>query len=116
MPGAPGIDLGVRVRVDPHDARMARQVGIGGVRMGCAEMLPEGRELVDRQVLVSKEDHQVIHQRVVDGLDRRLLQGPGQVDAANLGADGRRQGFDRQGALGHGPGSTGGEAKRLSTV
>src|SRR5712664_3054559 len=41
-------------------------------------------------VLVAKENHKVLHQRVVHSLERLDIEWPGQVNAANFSADCRR--------------------------
>ena len=65
-----------------------RYLGKEGIDVQVAEVAGKGLLLVRRQVLAAEEDHQVIDQGAADFRDDRGIEGPRQVDAADLGAQG----------------------------
>ena len=58
------------------------------------EPAAEGEMLFGRDVLVAEEDDLAVHQRVVDGGHGRVVERPGEIDAANFGADSGFRGND----------------------
>src|SRR5436190_21316561 len=66
-----------------------------------AEQMPESLVLLMRQALVAEEDDEVFHQRVVHFLELLIAERARQVDAADLGADMRRQLPDLDRLVGH---------------
>src|SRR6185312_12002562 len=66
-----------------------------------AEAAAEILLLVDGQILVAEEDHQVFHQRIVHLLELLVAERARQVDPADFGPDMRRQLFDRDRLVGH---------------
>ena len=70
-------------------------VGEDGQRRGMevqfAETAAERLVLLVRQLLVAEEDHQVLHQCVMDLLEGLVAQRPGKVDAGNFRADAGRK-------------------------
>src|SRR5438874_1032498 len=59
-----------------------------------AEQPAERFVLLVREILIAKEDHQVLHKRVVHFLELLIAERSRQVDPGDLGADMRRQLFD----------------------
>src|SRR4026209_2743476 len=62
----------------------------GWMDVQLAELAAEVGMLVDAELLVTKENHQVVHQRVVDLLELLVAQRFGQVGTVVLGTDHRR--------------------------
>ena len=55
------------------------------------EAAAERLVLLDRHVLVAKEDHQVVHQRIMHLLELLVAERPGEVDTDDFSADGGRK-------------------------
>ena len=88
LPGLRVVDLEhLPVLVDAGDHR----VGVGELTEGLGERLVLGRV----EMRLGKEDDLVVEERLADLGRCRLAQRRVQVDVANLGADGARQGCDR---------------------
>ena len=68
---------------------MARDAVDERIRLERPETPGEGQVLFGRQGLVAKEDHQVLEEGAVDRGPVAVVQGPAQVDAGDLGPDGR---------------------------
>ena len=69
----------------------ARTASDEGMDVQLAEAAAERLVLLVRQLLVAEEDHQVLHQRVMDLLEGLVAERPGKVDAGNLRADAGRK-------------------------
>jgi len=69
--------------------------------MQLAETAAEILVLVDGEVLVAKEDHQILHQRIMHLLELLVAQRLRQIDAVDLCADARRQLADFDGLIAH---------------
>ena len=54
------------------------------------------------ELLVAEEDHQVLHQRVMDLLEGLVAERPGEIDAEDLGADHGRELAHLDGLVAHG--------------
>jgi hypothetical protein len=67
------------------------QLGRIGMNVQLAEPAAKILVLVDREALVAKEDHEVVHQRIMNFLELLVAQRLRQIDAVDFGADGRRQ-------------------------
>ena len=81
----------IGVGVDDHRLRQAGQRGGGGVDVQFAEAATEGELLLGADVLIAEEDHQMIHQRLMDHIETGIVQRPGQIDATDFSADPRCQ-------------------------
>jgi hypothetical protein len=66
-------------------------------------VLGEIEMLVLRKLLVGKDHHRVLGERVLDGLHVGWVERPRQVDVADFGGEGRRH---RNDGNGHGGAST----------
>ena len=55
-----------------------------------AEAPAEGLVLVHGELLIAEEDHAVLDESVVDGLERGLIE-PGEIHVQYFGSDMRRQ-------------------------
>src|SRR5262245_15158408 len=103
MPDLAGDVLGGFVGLDQQDFGMPLdRAPAGWMDMQLAELAAEVGVLVDAELLVSKEDHQVVHQRVVDLLELLVAQRFGQVDTVDLGADHWRHLAHLDGLVAHG--------------
>ena len=94
----PAFAVGARrilVGMDDHQLGMARRVRRRGMDVQLAEAAAEVEVLVLGDMLVAEEDHQVLRQRAVDLLEGLVAERLRQIDAADLGADDRRQLVDR---------------------
>ena len=78
---------------------MAGLVRRGGMDVQLAEAAAELEMLFVGDVLVAEEDHQVLGQRAMDLLERLVAQGLGEIDAADLRTDDRRQLVHRDGVV-----------------
>src|SRR2546421_7645546 len=74
----------------------------GWMDVQLAEFAAEVSMLVDAELLVTKENHQIVHQRVVDLLELLVTQRFGQVDTVDLGADHWRHLAHLNGLVAHG--------------
>src|SRR6476646_2354027 len=74
----------------------------GWMDVQLAEFAAEVSMLVDAELLVTKENHQVVHQCVVDLLELLVTQRFGQVDTMDLGADHWRHFSYLNGLVAHG--------------
>src|SRR5205085_9621311 len=74
----------------------------GWMNVKLAELAAEIGMLADAELLVTKENHQVVHQRVVDLLELLVAQRFGQVDTVDLGADHWRHLVHLDGLVAHG--------------
>ncbi len=71
--------------------------------MQLAEQAPERLVLLQGQVLVAEEQHQVLQQRPLQiPHDRLVVQGARQLHPAHQGSDGGGDGLHRDGLVGHG--------------
>jgi len=87
MPVLAGDAFRVRVGVDLHDLRMPlEQPWPGGMQMQLAEAPAEGLLLLGGQVLVAKEQHAVLGERVTQRSDLRIVERLRQVEAENFRA------------------------------
>ena len=68
--------------------------GRSGMNVKVPELSAQRFVLLERQLLVAKEQHEVIHQAIVDRLERLRRQWCGQVDAGDLGANHGRNRVD----------------------
>jgi hypothetical protein len=59
-----------------------------------AETLPEGDLLLGGDVLVAEEDHQMIHQRLMDHVEGVGIQLLGEIDAEDFSPDFGGEGAD----------------------
>lgn len=85
MPGVGALALGA-VQFEQVTGAVAHRHG--GVRHRLAEQVGEGfLALVVEVGLATEEDHLVVHQRLLDGLDRGGVQLAGELHATDLGAD-----------------------------
>jgi hypothetical protein len=90
MPDLAGHILRIFVRLDLDDFRMAFHAR-GGVDVQAAESASEGLVLIDGQMLVPKEDHQMAHQGRVDLVELPSTERLAQIDTENLRTDGRSE-------------------------
>ena len=81
--------------------RMPLRRRCGGMDVQFAEPSPERLVLVERKVLVAEEDHHVLHPRIVDFVERPVVERPRQVDPPDFHADGRRQRVDLDNIVRH---------------
>ena len=91
--------LGARLGADDHQLGKAGFVRRRRMDVKLAEQPPEREVLLGRDLLIAKEDDQVLDQRAVD---LALLLGgerPRQIDAAELGADQRSELLDGEGPV-----------------
>src|SRR5205807_7457846 len=65
--------------------------GRGRMQMQLAEAAAERLVLLMGQRLVAKEDHQIIHQGIVDFLEGLVAEGLGKIDARDFRTDCRRE-------------------------
>ena len=79
---------GLLVRLDYENLGMIRYPGRRRrMHVEPAEAAAERLVLLDRQLLLAKEEHQMIHERIVHILELPVSELLGQVDAKDLGAD-----------------------------
>ena len=103
MPDLAGDVLGRFVGLDQQDFGMPLdRAPAGWVDVQLAELAAEVGVLVDADLLVTKENHQVVHQRVVNLLELLVAQRFGQVDTVDLGADHWRHLAHLDGLVAHG--------------
>src|SRR5438552_216331 len=101
MPAAAEIAFLLRLLADLNDLRMLRHARDEIVDLELAELMPEGEMLLRRQMLVMKEDDEVLEQRRADLGEGRVWQGSRQVDARNLSAERAGDPVDFDAAVGH---------------
>ena len=96
MPQAARHELDLVVAVDNQDLRVFRVLGRGRVNVQLTEAAAEGLVLLERQLLIAKEEDQVPQPGVPQRRQGRVVERLRQVDAGNLGADDRRERCDLQ--------------------
>ena len=85
MPGIGALATGA---IQLHQEPRAVSYRYGGVGDRLAEQVSKGfLALVIEMGLFAEEDHLVLHQRLLDGLDGGDIQLTGQFDATDFGAD-----------------------------
>ena len=77
----------------------------GGMHVQLAEEAAEILLLLRRQVLIPEEDHAVVDERVVDVLERALVERLREIDAVDLGPDVGGELVDAKRCVRHGPSS-----------
>src|SRR6516225_11549254 len=102
MPILAGDISGFFVRLDEQDFRVIRhKIRRRRVHVQSAEAAAEIHLLLDAQLLVSEENDEAVHERVMHLLELAVVQRPRQVDAENLCADARRRLAYVDGLVGH---------------
>ena len=81
----------VPVGMDDHQFGMPRRVWRRRMGVQLSEAATEIEVLFLRDVLIAEEDHQVLRKRSMDLAKGLVAEGLGEIDAADLGADDRRQ-------------------------
>ncbi len=89
MPFHAGDDLGFLVGVDGDDFRVTFRRLCRGVDVQLTEMAAEILVLVESHLLISEEDHLMLHQRIVQFLIGSVAERLRNIDAADFGADHR---------------------------
>ena len=92
MPDAAEVRALVRLLDHRQHERAFGQAAHIGVFDHLAEAARQGQQVVRRQHLVAKEDHDVLEQRRAQGRHRPLLEGCCEVDPENLGTERAAQG------------------------
>jgi hypothetical protein len=80
--------------MDDHQLGLAGCVRRRWMGVQFSEQTAEGEMLVLRQMLVAEENDEVLGERAVELVEGAVAEWPRQVDAADLGADDRRQLLD----------------------
>ena len=88
MPNSTDVDRCRFLLEDFQNLGMTGQRLVVRMDVELAEAPTERRVLLWRHVLVPEEDDEVVQQRLVDLGEGIVVQGPGKIDAANLGAQG----------------------------
>ena len=104
MPIFTGNEPGVLVGVDRHDFRVALKPGHATMDRQFAEGAAEFLVADMIEVLVTKEDDLMLHQRGVQLVDNLVRERFGKVDAIDLRANPRRHRPYRQDFIIHRPG------------
>src|ERR1700758_1632219 len=81
----------ILVRIDLHQLGYALHVRGCRMHVKIAEAPAEGQMLLGREGLIAKKDDEVFGERAVDLVELAIRQRLGEIDAADLGADDRRQ-------------------------
>ena len=74
--------------------------GAAGMDVQVAELPAEGEMLLGGEMLVAEEDHEIFRQRPMDLVGGLVAERLRQIDAADLGADDRRQLVERDRLVG----------------
>src|SRR5262249_37925051 len=61
---------------------------------GLSDSTRERQELLEREVLVAKEDHEILEPRLTNRADGLIVERCGEVDPADLGAESARERLD----------------------
>jgi hypothetical protein len=89
--------LALRLGLVQHgDLRPGRTGGEERWHVDLAEVGGEAHVVVDVDVLVAEEQHQMVEQRPADRRHRRVVERIAQVEAADLRPDRRRERLHRQ--------------------
>ena len=96
MPFVAGCARGFLVRMDQQDFRiLPGPLGITErMDMQIAEAPAEGQMLDDAHVLVPEEQYLMLQEGIFKGLERRVIDVFGQVDALDFAANDRRERFN----------------------
>src|SRR5258708_30569690 len=94
MPDAAEIDPLVLALGHFDDLGILGKTGNEGIARESAEVAREGNELCRRQILITKEDDEMIEQRATDLGDRGSTEIAGEIDIADFGADRARDRLD----------------------
>jgi len=104
MPFLAGDALRFLVGPDHENLRVTLEPSRRGrMHMQLAEAAAEILLLLGRKRLLAKEDHEVLHERVMDLLELLVAELSTEIGAENLGADGRSQFPDLDRLIAHGP-------------
>src|SRR5215471_21073778 len=90
MPFFTGDLSGLLVRLHDENLRVTRQQSRRRwVHVELAKTAAERLVLIDSQLLIAKEEHQVVHEGIVDLLKLPIIEGPGQIETKDLSASAR---------------------------
>src|SRR5215831_9573745 len=90
MPFFTGDLSGLLVRLHDENLRVTRQQSRRRrMYVELAKTAAERLVLIDSQLLIAKEEHQVVHERTVDLLKLPIVERLGQIETKDLGASAR---------------------------
>src|SRR5262252_8690460 len=90
MPFFTGDLSGLLVRLDDENLRVTRQQSRRRrMYVELAKTAAERLVLIDSQLLIAKEEHQVVHERTVDLLKLPIIERLGQIETKDLRANAR---------------------------
>ncbi len=94
MPRVARHELHTCIPVHHQNLGVLTVFGRGRVDVQVTELTAQCLVLLERQLLVAKEQHEVRHQGLVNRLERLWGERRGQIDAGYLGANHGRDGID----------------------
>jgi len=93
VPHLAGDALRALIGMDDHDLGMALEARIVGMDVQLAEPSTERLLILDGDVLITEEQHEVVCEGDLQCVERVVADGT-EIDSQDLGADGRRERSD----------------------
>ena len=94
MPHAPGNERDISISMHDQHLGVFRVFGRRRMNMQVTKAATERDVLLQREILVSKKQHQMLSQRFLEGAQRRVIERSRKVDARYCSANHGRHGSD----------------------